>query len=104
MAGRLWITLVLALPILSRIAATKKKIRNVRITVIAMETQQWASHALLYSYKMFRTSANNVNKLKFTREVTDVLSSLEQIRSSSTDFCKCPQYQISSKSVQCELR
>jgi hypothetical protein len=47
-----------------RIVKLHVAVKNIKLLSIATEMQQWVTFALLSSYKIFCTAANNINVLK----------------------------------------
>jgi hypothetical protein len=41
---------------------------NMKPLSVTMELQEWLSFALLLSYKIFRTAANNINVIKYVNK------------------------------------
>jgi hypothetical protein len=58
---------------------------------------------LLFSYKMFRAVINNETTQVFMQRFLYFFN-LNQIWNFSTDFPTTPQYQVSRKFFQCDLR
>jgi hypothetical protein len=46
---------------------------NIKPLSVTMETQEWVPFAMLLSYKIFCTAANNVNILRSSRKVPDTV-------------------------------
>jgi hypothetical protein len=48
-------------------------INDIKPLSVTMETQEWGYFAMLYSYKILRTSINTVNVLKSSCKVPQIL-------------------------------
>ena len=65
-------------------------VNNIKLLSFAMETQEWVPFTLLPSYKIFRTAINNINILRFSRKVSNIIVHLNKIWCFSTDIHKNP--------------
>jgi hypothetical protein len=78
-------------------------VNNIQLLSDAREKQKWFPFGLLSSYKMFRAVISNKTTQVFMQRFLYFFD-LNQICKFSTDFPTSPQYQVSRKSFQCDLR
>jgi len=78
-------------------------VNNIQPLSFVTEKQQWFPFALFSSYKIFRTVINNKTTQVFMQRF-GFFFDLNQIWNFSTDFPTSPQYQVSWKSFQWDLR
>jgi hypothetical protein len=80
-------------------------VNNIKVLIVAMETQEWMSFALLSNHGIFPTAVNNENVLyDFTQCSRNFCQFFCEMWSVLTNCRKSPQNQILPKSVQWDSR